>query len=312
MSNHEPREAFVSQLEERLLADLNRQRLAPPAPRWLPRTTRGLAFATASLVLVSMGVGGGIVSAAYEAQDTALRDALVATFQQRHDLSVKQLELARQRLAELERRVSVGVASSTEAPELRLAVTQAEVDIQVAQIDIAEVRASGREPVKTVSAPLIGGRDFVSERWQVELQVPSASVEVARAAVAAARRRFAVGLAGNNDVEQAASREIELESSMQTAQRKLGIRQAFLKRELTAAVAELRLMEIETEMRHAVLARRIAFSGRQIQDLQAMVQIGTLSSLDLAQAKVQLQELQLALTKAEYDLALIRKQLGGK
>jgi hypothetical protein len=300
----------VAQLEERLLADLSRQRLAAPAPRWLPRTTRGLAFAAASLVLVSMGVGGGVVSAAYEAQDRAQRDALAVTLQQRQELAVKQLEFARQRLADLERRVATGVASPTEVPELRLGVTQAEVELQVVQLDIAEVRASGREPVKTVSAPLIGGRDFVMERWQVESQVPAAALQTARTAVDAAKARFAVGLARNEDVEQAAARAIELESAVQAAQRKLEIRRAFLKKELSPAVADLRVMEVEAEMRHAVLSRRIAFSSRQVQDLQRMVEIGTLSPLDLAQAKVQLQELQLALSKADLDLALIRKQLG--
>ena len=83
-----------------------------------------------------------------------------------------------------------------------------------------------------------------------------------------------------------------------------------MKRELTAAVAELRVMEVETEQRHAILARRIAFSQRQVQDVKKRTEIGIAGPVELAEAELRLQELQLALTKAEYDLALIRKQLG--
>jgi outer membrane protein TolC len=310
VSNHEPREAFVAQLEERLLADLHRQRLAAPAPRWLPRTTRGLAFATAIVVLISMAIGGGVVSAAYEAQDAAQRDALVATYQQRHDLAVKQLALARQKLAELERQISVGMGRPIDLPETQLAVTQAEVELQLVQIDVAEVTATGREPVKTVSAPVVGGRDFVTERWQVESQVPAVALQLARTALAAAQTRLDVGLANNNDVDAASARLIELESAVQVGQQKLALRRAYLKKELTPAVADLRVMEAETEMRRTALTRRIEFARRQLRDLQLRVEIGTMSPIDLAQANVQLQELQLALTKADYDLALIRKQLG--
>jgi outer membrane protein TolC len=310
VSDHEPREAFVAQLEERLLTDLHRQRVAPPWPRWMPRTARGLTFAAAATVLVSMGTGGAIVSATYEVHEGAQRDALLVTFQQRHELAAGQLALARQRLTDLEQRVKVGIAGSIELPEARFAVTRAEIELQLAEIDIAEVRASGREPVRTVSAPLVAGRDFVTDRWQVESQVSAAALQVARQAVDAARRRFDVGMANNGDVEEASARLVEFESAMQLAQQRLAIRRAFLKRELTAAAADLRVMEAETEQRRLGLSRRIEFSRRQLQDVRTMAQIGTLSPLDLAEAELRLQELQLALTKADYDLALIRKQLG--
>jgi hypothetical protein len=42
----------------------------------------------------------------------------------------------------------------------------------------------------------------------------------------------------------------------------------------------------------------------------ATVDIGTSAPLEVAQADVRLLELELALKKAEYDLALIRKQIG--
>ena len=214
MSNpHEPRDVFVAQLEDRLRADLSRRHLAAPAPRWLPRTTRGLVFATAALVVVSMAVGGGAVSAAYQAQQGAQRDALVKTHVMMVDLAARRLALARQQLQEEQARVSVGIQSVAAVNDARFKVTEAETEMRLVELDLAEVHASGREPAKTVSAPLLSGRDFVAERWQVEATVPAAALDVAKRNVDVARTRFDVGLASNQDVEIAGSRLIELEGA---------------------------------------------------------------------------------------------------
>ena len=105
--------------------------------------------------------------------------------------------------------------------DARFKVTEAETEMRLVELDLAEVHASGREPGKTVSAPLVSGRDFVGrERWQVEATVPAAALEVAKRNVDVARTRFNVGLANNNDVEVAGSRLIELEGAIQLAQRR--------------------------------------------------------------------------------------------
>jgi outer membrane protein TolC len=309
-SRHEPREAFVSQLEDRLRAELDRPRLAPPAPGWMPRSRLGLALATAAVVIVSMAMGGGVVAAAYEAQQNELRDMLVGTFEQQAAIAAQRLDMARRQLRVAEDRLAVGLEGQAAVGDARLKVSEAEAALRVIELDLAEVRATGREPMKTVSAPLVSGRDFVLERWQVEMSVPAAALELAKRNVQAAQRRFEVGLANAVDVEAAGARQIDLESAIQLAQRKIGIRQAFLRGGMSAAVADLRVLEVETEQQRTALARRIDFARRQMDDLRIRAKIGTASPLEVAEAEVRLQELQLALTKADYELALIRRQLG--
>jgi hypothetical protein len=310
MSNqHIPRDAFVSQLEARLRADLGRQRLATPAPQWLPRSTRGLVLATATLVAISMAVGGGVVAAAYQAQQNEQRDLLVGTYEQRAELARRRLDLARRQLEEVQGRVAVGLEVPLNVGAARLKVNEADTEVTLVELDLAEVRATGREPMRSVSAPLVSGRDFVTERWQVEASVPAAALELAKRHVEATKTRYDVGLANTVDVETAAARQIDLEAAVQLAQRKMAIRQCFLKGSMSAAVADLRVLEVETEQQRSSLARRIDFSRRQIQDVRLRVEIGTAAPLDLAESEVRLQELQLALTKADYELALIRRQL---
>ena len=56
--------------------------------------------------------------------------------------------------------------------------------------------------------------------------------------------------------------------------------------------------------------RRNDFARRQVGDLEAKIKSGTANPLNLAEAKLRLQELQLTMSKVDYDLLLIRRQLG--
>jgi outer membrane protein TolC len=133
-------------------------------------------------------------------------------------------------------------------------------------------------------------------------------VEKTRAA--AARGRVEIGIAKPSEVEVAATRIAELEAAVEAFERKLTIRQTFLKGGVPAQVAELQGLEAENEGRRAILARRIESARRRVQDLQTRIDVGTANPIELGEAKLRLQELQLEMTKADYDLLLIRKQLG--
>jgi hypothetical protein len=90
----------------------------------------------------------------------------------------------------------------------------------------------------------------------------------------------------------------------------MAIRQTFLKGGLAAAVAELRGLEVEADLRRSALARRIDFARRQVEDLKARINVGTANPLNPAEAELRVQELQLKMSKVEYALLLIRNQLG--
>jgi hypothetical protein len=307
---HEPREEFVNQLELQLRADLRRRQLAAGARSWMPRSIAATALAAAAVAIVSMALGGGIVAASYEARLTEQRDLLLTTFEQRALLAKQQLALASQQLKTLQERVAIGIEPQESVHGLQFKVNEAEAELKTIELDIAEIKATGREPMQTMSAPQVGSRDFVTERWRVEMGVPASALTLEKSRMQALRKRVDVGLAAPMDVDTAQTRVIELESAVEVIQRKIAIRQSFLKGELPAAVADMRGLEVETDLRRTTLARRIELARRQVKDLQTKIEAGTVNPLALAESKLQLQQLELDMTKAEYELALIRKQLG--
>jgi outer membrane protein TolC len=309
-AEHNPREEFVNQLEHHLRADLRRRDRAPRHHPWIPQSRNAVALVFAAVAIVSMAVGGGVVAVAYEARLNEQRDLLLGNFEQRAILAQQQLALRTQLLRDMEQRVSVGIEPQESVLDVRFKVREAEAELKSIEVDIEEIRATGREPMNALSAPLISGRDFVTERLRVEMSVPAAALEVEKVRAQAVRSRFEVGLAHSTDVDAAETRTIELASAIEVFQRKMGIRQTFLKGGLTAAVADLRGLEAETDMRRTALARRIDFARRQVREVTSRIEVGTANPLNLAEAELRLQELQLEMSRADYDLLLIRKQLG--
>jgi outer membrane protein TolC len=307
---HEPREEFVNELERRLRADLKRRELAAETRTWMPRSRLAVAFGMVAVVLASMAIGGGAVAAAYESRRIEQRDLLLTSYEQRVVIAKKRLALAAEQLKNAQQRVEVGIEPRESVSEAQAKLTEAEALVKSLELDIEEIRGTGREPMNALSAPLVSGRDFVSERLRVEMTVPVAALQREKHRVQAARTRFEVGLVNSGEVVAAATRVIELESAVAALQRKIEIRQAFLKGGLPPAAADLRGLEAETEMRITTLARRIEFARKHLADLRARIEIGTLDPVNVAEAELQLQELQLAQTKAHLDLALIRQQLG--
>jgi outer membrane protein TolC len=308
---HEPRREFVDHLELLLRADLRRQSLAKGTWSWLPRSRIAAALAVAAVVIVSMAVGGGVVATAYEAKRVEQRSLLLETFEQRAVIAKQRLALLTQQLRDAQERVAVGLEPDEGvASDIRAKVAEAEAEVKSIDLDIAEIRTTGREPMHALSAPLVSGRDFVTERWRAEMAAPAAALANAKMRAKAARARFEVGLANSMDIEAAETRVIELNAAVEGFERKIGIRQTFLKGGVSAAVAELRALEADAELRRTAFVRRIEFARKQVEEVKSRINVGTANPLTLVEAELRVQELELEMSKVGYELLLIRRQLG--
>ncbi|HEX5071494.1 MAG TPA: TolC family protein [Vicinamibacterales bacterium] len=306
---HEPRESFVRALEARVSTEISHRAAASRLPRWVPQSRGRLAFATALLILVSMAAGGAAVSAAYQAQSAEGRDLLVRTYQQRLDLARMRLELASKLSKSLQERAQIGAASMQEMQDAVLRTRQAEWEVQSLQLQLDEVRLTGVEPAMQVSAPLVSGRDFVSQRWQLEMEAQRAALETEQLRLTTEQRRFAAGMSTNADLERVRVQVKELETALSASGRKLDIRRKFLNRTMDAGLADLRVLEVDAEQRVETLTARIDLSRKELEGIKVRVSVGQAHSLDMAEAEVRLQQTEFELSKAQYDLALIKRQI---
>jgi hypothetical protein len=309
---HAPRDEFVQRLAEQIRVEFRRR----PSPvhgsrwtQWLLQSPVKAAAAVALLVVLSMSLGGIVVAAAYQVQNNEQRAVLIANFEQRAALAAQRAAMAAEEVRNAQQRVSVGIEGQDAVFEARAKLAAAEAESQSIQLQLVEIRQTGREPLNGVSSPLVSGRDFVTERWKIDMIAPVAALDLEKARLQAAERRVAAGIANPLDVQASRTRLLELEAAVDAFHQKIDVRQRFLKREMDAMMADLRVLEVEAQQQRRTVEPRIDLARTVLEDLRAKVQLGTVPTVELAAAELRLRQLELDSLKAALDLALIQRQI---
>jgi outer membrane protein TolC len=308
---HEPRDEFIDRLEGRISAEARRrQRVEAPAwTRWMPQRPLQAAIAVLALVVVSMLVGGAVVAAAYQAQTAGRRDALVSAYQGKVQVAQQLLNVTKLQLQTAQQRFSVGTGDQNALLEAEFKVKEAQAQLVSSQLQLAEVQLTGLEPLNQISAPLVSGRDFVSERLHIEMSIPAAALDWEKTLLADVQRRVAVGAANTSELDVARSRVTEIQAAVEAFQRKIEIRRRFLNKDLDATLADLRVLEAEAQQRRSALAPKLDLARKQAKDMATRVEIGTASAVELAEAQLRVKQLELDLFRAEMDLAVIGQKI---
>jgi outer membrane protein TolC len=205
--------------------------------------------------------------------------------------------------------VATGVESQDVTLEIQIKVAETEALVKTLELQLAEIRLSSREPLSEVSAPLVNGRDFVSERLEIELAASKAASEVQRQLLQQTERRVAVGVANPVDAEVVRAVQQELQSARAALEKKLQIRQAFLRKELDAELASLRVLATEAEQRRAALEPKAERASKELQNVQRRFETGLASVTDTVEAQLRLSKIQLDLAQVAADLARIQERI---
>lgn len=97
--------------------------------------------------------------------------------------------------------VEQGVCGDRDLVYFELQIAQAEADATIRELELEEVRRSGKEPQDALSSPLVDGRDFVSERIQAHREVAFRHLAVVRRDVELNQRRAESGLVSEDEVQ---------------------------------------------------------------------------------------------------------------
>ena len=280
--------------------------------RFVPQSRLAAIASIAGVVIVSMIAGGAVVAATYQAQSNEQRETLAAGFERRLDLAKLAMKMVEETVKADQVRMDVGLKSPQDLMDSRIKLASAQAQVKSIELQLAEVRLTGREPLQEISAPVVSGRDFVSERLRVDLSVPEAALEFEKARLKDTQTRVEIGTLPPIDLHWQKAHTAEIEVAIETIRRKLEIRQKFLKGEYDAVQADLRVLETEAELRRKSLAPKVAVAEQEVEAFKARFNVGLITSVELAEARMRLNQLNLDLSKAEVDLAVIRLRLKKK
>jgi hypothetical protein len=143
-------------------------------------------------------------------------------------LATEQADVSRQALQMAKVRWEGGLATYAEFAQAQRADSEADLRLKLAELDVAEIDAGGG-PVRTeISAPLIDGRDFVSERLRIAFDAVSTQATLLEQHLKFAEARVQAGVATSDSVVALGIERARLAADAEQIRQTLALRQSSL------------------------------------------------------------------------------------
>lgn len=301
--DREPSPEFVENLEWQVRTALRRQtRLSAPV-----RPRNGGPMKLVAVILVSAMFGAGGVVVRDEVQEGKTQEILLAQVEMEIQLAELQVQAMRSDLDDLQRQVAGGMVEDEALVGGQAAFREAAIHLNRLQLDREEIRLTGREPQDMVSAPLVHGRDFVTERLDLEAQVVEEQIHLAEWDLARVQQLHPTGTVRVDEASySAAARLQQVRLRLDGLQQRRQLRQRFLAGEVTAveAASQAQIIEADTEL--AVQGQGVDMAQRALEALDARAAQGLVPESDLRQAGLELRRRELARKLAELKLDRLR------
>ena len=296
-SRFEPEAKFVDRLEWQLASEFRRRDQLKPARGRIavPRSFAALSLAAGVLL---MGVAA--TKAADLIRDSWRKRIEIARLETEVKIKTAFLEFKKEWSAQMENKRALGIISNEETLTSKSASQEAAAELDRAILDLEEAKASGETPRNELYAPLIEGRDFVSERLEIEKKSYQFEMELRRERVEPAlRHRVELGLIPKSDLDDVLAWLSVDEAGIKDIENRLALRRRFLAGEISAGELEIqtRMSAAEKDLREA--QSEIDTVGKGLEDLRAQEAVGLVPN-----GVVKAAQLELNAAQAKADLAL--------
>jgi hypothetical protein len=302
--SHEPDPRFIESLQWQLGRELRRRNRMGGGPRRVVRVLKlgGLMLGCSALGAVAMGFR-------QQLSESWRKELLETRLEVQVELANRRVAMQLEALGLTREQVEQGVRSERDLAYFELQIAEAEAEATIKELELEEVQRSGKEPDDALSAPLVDGRDFVSERTEARREVARRHLEVVRSDVELSRQRAEAGLVSEDEVlaRHLIARQAELR--LESLDRQLELRRAYLDKEITAVEVELRMLEAEAQNRLALLDRQRAHFQRELERYQAAVDDGSMHPASVAQLRAQVAETEAQLRLAQTELEIVQREL---
>ncbi len=309
MSNeqHSPDPEFISRLQWQLRSEYRRRQRFDSNGAW-----KGVRYGwlrTAALVLVSLSLGVAGVKAAQHLENSWRKDLLLARSEASSELARARLQINQEMLDTVAKQFQAGLASRHELGYAEMEVKQAQLELKRLELSMDEMQLSGSPPRQELSAPLIAGRDYVSQRLEIDQQESQHRSDLARQEFERILERAEVGLANQIEVAYFEQELKKLEMHSDAIRRSLNLREAFLNGEISAREVELTEMLIQAQNRQGSAASKLQALHMELDRVARRFKVGTASELDLRQFEFQTKVAETEARLAETEVKLLQREL---
>lgn len=286
--SHPPDPEFVSNLEWQIRTALRReQRFAQPIQS---RSIRTVKIATLVMLSVLFGAGGVVVKD--EVQEARQQEILLAEVRGNIRVATMEMELIRTQFGEVQERFEGGLVQEDALLGARLALLRAENRLTRLRMDEEEIRVTGRAPQDRLSAPLVAGRDLVSRRLELELEMATEESKLARMQMSRIQDLYESGQVDEAQLVDALVPIQQAESHVETLEQRLELRRGVLDGTISGPAAERRIELIQVQGELKLLNRVWESAAEHLQQVRERVDQGLLEESELRAAELRLLELE--------------------
>lgn len=290
---YRPSTEFRERLEWELMRSYRR---AERADGW----TRGqrapwIRVAVIAIVSIALGTTAGLASA--QIGRSAEKDSLLAAAQADASLAKMRRDIARAEADDVARKVRVGV--ETEQAGVRASAELRAMELQLARVglNIDEINASGHAPRDDLNAPLIGNRDFVKQRIEVEAASAQQRLTAAEGEQEQLERRVRVGAA--EEVERLAGlvEVARARGAMAVLVTKLSLRAEFVQKGTPIDELARRLNEAQLRQDVVITQAGLALAQARYGIVEKQRKLGLADDAQVLRANLEVMTRQIELTR---------------
>jgi hypothetical protein len=306
VEKHEPDPKFVERLEWQLMSE-NRRRDRYGNFTWKRREWRYPKMILT--ILFSLFVGIGATRTVDHINDAARKQLLAAKAEVVQNMAENRYQATLEHQKSVQKMVDEGLVEESEAQDIAFQTEKMALDVMRSQIDLQEIRETGNTPRNDLSAPLADGRDFVTERLELDIK----SIKITIRHMKAVMRRVEIRKDYIRDAEgevEHYQRAIETERSrIIEIDKKINLRRQYLRGDLSAEDVELYGLVDAARAKMLAASDRVDKAKTQLHDIEERVEQGIVSASELTWAKLSYQSAESELRLAELDLNLAELEL---
>jgi outer membrane protein TolC len=295
-TGHSPSPEFRARLEGDVINAWRREaRFNGGGRTWIdPRRYRGLSLMLAGLIL-----GLSTEFASGQVQDARERERILSASESERRLALMRVQMADETLAQARKNFSAGVGSRQTVSDAEAELRELQIAVRRLDTNRAEVEATSAPVRDELWAPLVAGRDFVTERLRLHAALAQDRLRRAEEKAEQMQQGFRAGVVTDAVVTEAHGEVEEAKAALDLVGMRLQVRREFLEKKLSPEEVSRRIqrMELQTLMRSTMNLLRQAEA--RLTAARQRARVGGVSELDLKRAELDVLELQVKLAQLE-------------
>lgn len=291
---YEPDNQFVERLEWQLSSEYRRTNRLKSSSGKIAISRRMVAIAG---IVGTLMTGVTMIKAAEYIKDSWRKKIEITRFETEVKLKKAHLESTREMESRAKMRVSNGLIREEEYRVMKLAAEKAELDLKKSLLNLDEVKVSGVIPRNELYAPVVRGRDFVSERLKIERKEVELDLELLRRRLGRFKQLVEKDLVRGDELDHIQAEISARKVTSDKIQKRLDLRKRFVAGEITA-------QEVEIKGRITVAERNLHLAKSRVNSLKEQLKrLKTLETRGLI-SQTEIKPLQYALNAAQAELIL--------